>query len=227
MSTAGIPRQLSLDLDPRPALGRDDFLVAPCNADAVAWLDKFPDWPAPAMIISGAPGSGKTHLARVFMAQTEAIQLTAEMLKRDATPHFPDFPAIVIEDADTLAGDAVAEEAMFHLYNQARERGAGILFTATRPAARWPLNLADLISRLRAAPSAEIGAPDDALLTAVLAKLFADRQIKIDADVLGYVLPRMERSFAAALSFVADADRHALETKRRITVPLARQVLNG
>ena len=116
---------------------------------------------------------------------------------------------------------------MFHLYNQAREQGAGILFTATSPAARWPLNLADLISRLRAAPSAEIGAPDDALLTAVLAKLFSDRQIKIDADVLGYVVPRMERSFAAALNFVANADRHALETKRRVTVPLARQVLNG
>ncbi len=227
MTSTGMPRQLSLNLEPRPALGRDDFLIAPCNADAVAWLDRFPDWPTPALVISGAPGSGKTHLARVFMAQTDAIQVTAEMLRRDAIPTFPDAAAIVIEDAEALAGDPVAEEAMFHLYNQARELGAGILITATRPAARWSLNLADLISRLRAAPSAEITAPDDALLTAVLAKLFADRQIKIDADVLGYVVPRMERSFAAALGFVADADRRALETKRRITVPLARQVLNG
>ena len=91
--------------------------------------------------------------------------------------------------------------------------------------ARWPIALPDLASRLRGAQVASVGAPDDALLTAVLAKLFQDRQVRIDADVLGYAVPRMERSFEAARRFVAEADRLALENKRRITVPLARAVL--
>lgn len=220
-------RQLAFDLEHRPALGEEDFLVSPCNAEAVAWVDRFPDWPAPALIISGAPGCGKTHLGRVFMAKTEAIEISAAALRIEAAPRLPDADAFLIEDADSLSGDAIAEEALFHLYNQARERGAGILFTAASPPARWPIALADLNSRLRAAPSATIGAPDDALLTAVLVKLFADRQLRIDEDVLAYVMARIERSFAAAQRFVTDADRHALENKRRITVPLARSVLNG
>ncbi|WNK01594.1 DnaA/Hda family protein [Thalassospiraceae bacterium LMO-JJ14] len=219
------PKQLAFDLEHRPALGEDDYLVAPCNAEAVAWIDRYPDWPAPALVLSGDTGSGKTHLARVFMAKSSAMEMAHDFL-HNATPVFPDVRAVVIEDCDTLAGDPVAEEALFHLYNQAREDGRAILLTARKPAARWGIALADLASRLRAAPSVQISAPDDALLTMILVKLFADRQIGIEQAVLDFVVPRIERSFAAAQAFVASADRMALEDKRRITVPLAREVLN-
>lgn len=219
-------KQLAFDLDHRPALGEDDYLVAPCNADAVAWIDRFPDWPAPALAVCGATGCGKTHLARVFMAKAGAVEIETAKLGNDAPPVFPDAPAIVIEDAAKIAGRPVAEEALFHLFNQARELRRGILLTAGEPPARWPLGLADLASRLRTAPAPVIGSPDDALLTALLVKMFADRQLEIGADVLEYVIPRIERSFAAARDFVADADRLALENKRRISVPLARSVLS-
>jgi DnaA regulatory inactivator Hda len=220
------PKQLAFDLEHRPALGEEDFLVADCNAEAIAWIDRYPDWPAPALVLSGEPGSGKTHLTRVFMAKSSAMELPHEFLRDNATPVFPDRNAVVIEDSDDLAGNPVAEEALFHLYNQAREANAAILLTARTPASRWQIALPDLASRLRAAPSVQISSPDDALLTAVLVKLFADRQIVIDQQVLDYVVPRIERSFAAVQTFVAKADMTALEDKRRITVPLARDVLN-
>ncbi|MEX0694120.1 MAG: DnaA/Hda family protein [Rhodospirillales bacterium] len=219
------PKQLVFDLEHRPALGEEDFLIAPCNADAVSWIDRFPDWPAQVLVISGQSGAGKTHLARVFMAKVNAVELPSRMLRDNAAPIIPDAVAVIIENADELAGDATAEEALFHLYNQARERGIALLLTARTPASRWPIKLADLSSRLRTASSIEISGPDDALLAAILVKLFADRQIVIDHAVLDYVVPRIERSFAALQDFVALADKKALEDKRRVTVPLARAVL--
>lgn len=219
------PRQLAFDLEHRPALGEEDFLVAESNAEAVAWIDRYPDWPAPVLVLSGDAGSGKTHLARVFAAKSGAVEISHQQLQQDATPVFPNGDAAVIEDCDTIIGDPVVEEALFHLYNQAREQKHVMLLTAKSPASRWNIALADLASRLRAAPSARISAPGDTLLTALLVKLFADRQIGIDQSVLAYVVPRIERSFDAVQRFVTEADMTALEGKRRISVPLARDVL--
>ena len=220
------PKQLAFDLELRPALGAEDFLVTQSNAEAVAWIDRFPDWPAPALVLSGETGSGKTHLARVFMAASGATEMSIADLLLSSAPQFPECDAMIIEDCDTIAGDATAEEALFHLYNQAREANRAMLLTARRPASRWGIALPDLASRLRAAPSAEISAPDDALLTALLVKLFADRQINIEQAILDYVVPRIERSFGAVQAFVSQMDKTALEGKRRITVPLAREVLS-
>ncbi len=219
------PRQLAFDLNLRPALGDEDFLVAPPNEEAVAWIDRYPDWPSPAVAIVGPPGAGKTHLGRVFMARTEAVAVGIDELT-DAVLTLGDAPKAFIDDADKIAGDAAAEEGLFHLFNKARSEGGAILLTATDAPARWPLELPDLASRLKTAPAPVIGMPDDALLTALLVKLFADRQLSVSKEVLDYIIPRMERSFAAARSFVGDIDRLALERKKGITVPLAREVLN-
>ena len=178
------PKQLAFDLEHRPALGEEDFLVTGCNSDAIAWIDRYPDWPAPALILSGGSGAGKTHLARVFMAKSGAEEIDAKTLREQSVPELPNAAAVVIEDCDRAMGDAIAEEALFHLYNQARSENRYMLLTARTPAARWAINLPDLASRLRATPSVEIADPDDALLTALLVKLFADRQISIEQAVL-------------------------------------------
>lgn len=219
------PKQLAFDLEHRPALGEEDFLVASSNAEAVAWIDRYPDWPGPVLVLSGDQGAGKTHLVKVFMAKSGGGEFPTEALGEDAVPILPEDDAIVIEDCDKAMGNSIAEEALFHIYNQAKAADRKILLTARSPAARWPIALRDLASRLRAAPSVQISGPDDMLLIALLVKLFSDRQISIDQAVIEYVVPRIERSFAAVQTFVAAADRTALEGKRRITVPLAREVL--
>jgi chromosomal replication initiation ATPase DnaA len=197
------PRQLPLPLPHRPALGREDFLVAPCNADAVAWLDRWPDWPSAGLVVYGPPGCGKSHLGAVWAAQAGARDL--------------------LLDEPACAGD---EEALLHRLNFAREQGGSVLLLAREPPARWPLGLADLRSRLLALPAVAVGAPDDALLAAVLAKLFADRQAAVGGDVLSYLVARMERSFAAAGRLAEALDRAALAAKRPITPALARRVLD-
>jgi chromosomal replication initiation ATPase DnaA len=214
-------RQLPLDLPHRPALGRDDFLVASANEAAVAWLDRWPDWPAPALALAGPAGSGKTHLAQVFAARSGARLVAAERLGDMPVPDLLGAAkAAIVEQASRAP-----EEALLHLYNVLAERHGHLLLPAREPPARWGIALADLRSRLLAAPVASLQPPDDQLLAAVLVKLFADRQVTVGAEVLAYLVPRLERSFAAASAVVAALDRASFAAHRPVTVPLAREVL--
>lgn len=224
---SALSKQIPLDLSHRPALGREDFLIAPSNQDAVRWIDRWPEWPAPALIIHGPVASGKSHLAAVWGAMAKAAFVDSKMLSdRTADEIAALGQNIVINDADLWFGDRTAETTLFHLYNHMRDDGhRSLLLTCRMAAQHAEFSLPDLASRLRAAPAAAIHPPDDTLLAVLLVKLFADRQLQIGADVLNYILPRMERSFAAAYELVEAADKLALAEKRGISVPLVRRVL--
>lgn len=213
--------QLPLALELRPALGRDDFLVAPCNAAAVAWIDRWPRWPGPALALYGPPASGKTHLAEVWRTRSGAVAIAPEALAPARVPQLLGAGRAASVDG----ADGAEEEALCHLYNLLAERDGQLLLAAREPPARWNVRLADLRSRLRAAAAVAIGAPDDALLGALLIKLFADRQIRVGEDVIGYLLAHVERSFAGMQAAVAALDQAALAEKRAVTVRLARDVL--
>ncbi len=223
------PAQLALPLEHRPALGNEDFLLAPCNRAAVAWLDRWPRWPAPALTVHGPPGCGKTHLAHVWQARSGARMLRPSMLAGAEAPALlADARACVIDprgDADDGWPDGVDEPALLHLFNLLAEAGGHLLLMAPSPPARWRLGLPDLRSRLRAAPAVAVGRPDDAVIAAVLVKLFADRHLPVGAEVVGYLQRRIERSFDAARRVVAAVDQAALAARRRVTVPLAREAL--
>jgi len=224
------PGQLALEFEHRPALGGDDFLVAPPNAEAVRWLDAWPAWPGTALVLHGPAGSGKTHLAQVFQAMSGACVVSSADLRESQPPNYlGDAPAAILENADALTGDSAAgqEEPILHLYNVLKETGRHLLLTAIQPPARWRIGLKDLSSRLNTASLAGIGAPDDALIAAVLVKQFQDRQLRIDADVISFMLARMERTFEAARHMVQAIDDMALKERRNITVPLVRKVMEN
>jgi chromosomal replication initiation ATPase DnaA len=214
-------RQLPLDLGHRPALDLGDFLVAECNQAAVAWLDQWPHWPASALILIGQPGCGKTHLAHVWQTRTDARLIDAlELDSRRVSEQLGDARTAIVE-----AADRANEVALLHLYNLVAEHHGHLLLTAATPPARWSIGLADLRSRLLASPIIEVAPPDEALIGAVLVKLFADRQIAVGEGVVMFLLPRLERSFDAIRRIVAAVDAEALAGHRRVTVPLVRDVL--
>jgi chromosomal replication initiation ATPase DnaA len=214
--------QFAFEFAHLPAFGAVDFLVAPSNEAAIAMLDRWPDWPASATLLHGPPGCGKTHLAHVWQARSGALLCTAASLTMQTVPTLAASSAVVLEGAEQAA-----ERPLLHLLNLIADQRGHLLLTAPVPPSRWGTALPDLRSRLLAMPSVEVRAPDDALIGAVLLKLFADRQLTVGEEVIIYMLHHMERSFAAARRLVAALDAAALAAQRRVTVPLVRRVLGS
>ena len=190
-SMSEAPRQLALSLGFRERYGREDFLAGPSNAAALALVDRWPDWPAAAVALVGAEGAGKSHLAAIWAERAGARAIAGHAITQAGVPTALATGALVIEDLREGAGD---EAALFHLLNLAREEGAFLLITARTPPSGWSVRLPDLASRLRALPTVALAPPDDALLRAVLVKLFADRQLAVDEGLVGFVAARIERS---------------------------------
>ncbi len=216
MSGAG---QLPLAFSHVAASGIEDFMPAASNREALAWMQRWPDWPAPALVLHGPEGAGKSHLAAIWRDRSGAVPLDRPAL--GSTLDLDASRSYLLDPAEPV----VDEVALLQLYNRLREEGGYLLLVARRPVAQWGLDLPDLASRLTAAPSAAIGPPDDGLLAALFLKLFDDRQLTVPETVIAYLLTHMERSFAAARRLVDELDHLSLERQRPITVPLARLAL--
>jgi chromosomal replication initiation ATPase DnaA len=216
-----VPRQLALALPHAESFAREDFLTGGSNAAALALIERWPDWPDRALALIGPEGAGKSHLAAIWAEKSGARRVAAHALGATDPLDALTTGALVIEDA----AHGLDERALFHLLNLIREETAYLLLTAHTAPAGWGVALPDLASRLRAVPIVTLTAPDDALLRAVLVKLFADRQLAVDESLISYLATRIERSFAAARRTVALIDREALRQKRPVTRALAAETL--
>jgi len=205
--------QLVLPLQPSPTLRREDFIVGDANREAVAFIDSYPDWPAPAAALHGPPQSGKTHLASAWAARAGGHVVSAAALD-DAPARGP----LAIED---FGRSLPNEPAIF----AALESGRPVLFTAEHPPSEWQAGLPDLRSRYRALLSFRLYAPDEALLEGLAKKLFADRQLAVPDSVVAHMIKSLERSPAAIRDFVARADDRALSEGRAVSLSLVRDML--
>ena len=219
---SGAPQQLTFDLTPRPALGVEDFLVSAANKAALHIIERWPHWPHHAVVMEGAAKTGKTHLGQVWRLASGAEQVAATALAEGDIAKLSQAKSLLIENLEDGIGD---ERVLFHLFNTAREQKLSLLLTTRKPPAEMDIALPDLASRLRAVPVVTIAPPDETLLKAVMIKHFSDRQLQIEPAVIEYLALRMERSLAMASAIVDALDRRALATKRKVTRPLAADVL--
>jgi chromosomal replication initiation ATPase DnaA len=210
--------QLPLLLPVDPGFTDEDFLVSGCNEAALAMIERYPDWPAPLTILTGLAGSGKTHLARIWQRRSGAAMITSNDLSI-ASPLVG-----IIEDVDQ---GGIAEADLFHLINRVRLEGGALLLTARTALADWGIKTPDLLSRLRLAPELAIEPPDDDFLRALLVKLFVDRQMAVSTSLIEYLVPRMERSFAAAVHLVERIDHLSLARKLRPSRSMAAEALGA
>jgi chromosomal replication initiation ATPase DnaA len=218
----GSPKQLPLDLPIETRLEAEDFLVSPSNEAAYHLIDQWPNWTDRVFLLTGPEASGKSHLAAIWAKRAKAWTEKASDIKLDHVPHLVSSGALVIENCDQ---GGVDEHALFHLINAARERGTFVLLTARSGPDQWGLKTPDVVSRLRLAPEGKLASPDDALLGAVLVKLFVDRQLVIDTTMIDFIKSRIVRSIAAARDFVQQLDREGLARGKPITKALASQLL--
>lgn len=220
-----MPRQLSFDLPAKTALGREDFFVSPANALAVAMISAT-SWPGNKLVLSGPAGAGKTHLAHVWAAETGGRIIQARDLRYDDVPTLAR-TAVAVEDVPMIADDLDQQKTLFHLHNLVLAEGHALLMTGRLTPRLWQLPLPDLQSRIEGAHHVALEPPDDALLGAVLAKLFIDRQLNPGPEVIAYLVKHMDRRFETAAEVVARLDQIALSEKREITRTLAVRVLNS
>ena len=191
--------QIALPLGWPPRPQEDAFIVTPSNARAAHLLGRWGSWPVMTTLLVGPRKSGKTLLARIFAAKSGGT---------------------VIDDADRAP-----EEHLFHAWNRAQAARRPLLIVADAAPPVWPVALPDLRSRLVAGLIAEIDAPDDQLVRALLETQFARRGLDARADVIDWLVPRLERSHLAVLRAVDALDQEVLETRKRLTVTLARTTL--
>jgi chromosomal replication initiation ATPase DnaA len=216
--------QLVLELPHIAAFGGEDFLISDSNATAARLVSSWPEWTNPICVMTGPEGSGKTHLVNVWRARSGATAYDTTGVDDAITAVLQEAAPVAIEDIDD---GRLNEHAAFHLLNLARERRFDVLMTGRTPPGSWDIALPDLRSRLRSAAWVPIEEPDEMLLRAVLVKLFSDRQLAVGPEVIDYVMPRMERSMAAAAQLVENLDKAALAERKNITRPLAAKVLGG
>ncbi len=216
------PRQIPFELPLAPRFGREDFLVSPSNEEAWRLFERWPDWPGRMLLLVGPAGAGKSHLAAIWVKHAGARSLAAASLPLADLPALAKSGAVLVEDAD---GTGVVENQFFHLINLMRETNGFLAITAHKRPDLWGVSTPDLLSRLRLAPVVEMAAPDDALVRAVLVKLFIDRQLNVDTSVVEYIALRIERSIDAARKIVELIDREALARGRPVTRPMAGEVL--
>ncbi len=218
--------QFIFDLAHRVSFAPEDFLVVAGNNQAVAWLERWPQWPGSGLILCGPEGAGKSHLVSIWQRRSQARLLAPVEIMNDLSLVEKIKPATsyLIENADQIEGPQ-GERMLLHFYNWVVEHRGSVVMTARTPIADWPLKLPDLTSRLRSLPQVTIAPPDDEMLGLVLVKLFSDRQLRVNEEVLNYILPRIERTPRAAAQIVDALDRASLEVGRRISVPLVREVL--
>lgn len=211
--------QLLLSLPVPPRFAEVDFREAPSNAAACDWLRRTSGWPGGRLALWGPAGCGKTHLLHIWARRSGSALLCGGALR--GLPELPQATGIALDNADAVED----ETALLHLLNAAGEAGLPVLLAARTPPARWPTRLPDLTSRLRAITAVDIGAPEDALLRALLARLLSERQLRVAESVQAWLLPRLPRTAAAIGAAVARLDAAAMTTHQTITIPFARHVL--
>lgn len=214
------PRQLPLDFGHEPSHAEDDFLVGEGNTLAHARILAWPHWPDGITLLLGPAASGKSHLARIFIDRSHAESVSPETI--GAISSASGRGAVVVEDVDRLGYD---EHALFHLLNQAMRGERSVLLTAREDIVLWPLRTDDVRSRARRAAVFRLEVSDDIELSQMFVKLFGDRQIRVDPKVIGYVVPRMERSPEEAAALVELMDRLALAKGSAITRAIASEAL--
>ncbi|MEK9848629.1 MAG: DnaA/Hda family protein [Rhodospirillaceae bacterium] len=216
-----LQRQYVLDLPIRSARGSHDFIVSKSNEEAILWLDSWPEWPMHGLVVCGPHGSGKTHLGCLWKDQSNAIEVKGSEV--------PEVLEIVRENERVLTcfvddADTANPEPLLHLFNHMYSKGGYLLLTAKKPPAAWQLPLPDLMSRLKSLPISEIGLPDDDLLKGILFKMFDDKQVLVNSDLINFIVSRMNRSYGSALEIVERLNEESLSKKRAITIPFVRDV---
>jgi len=213
--------QLILKFPEHKAYKKEDFYVSPSNQEAYDFINSWPKWIKRIINIFGPSGSGKSHLASILKNKTSCIQVNSNELDEKIFLNFKTKEALIIENLD----EKISEELLFSLWNIALQDNKYFLINSIKPINSYQFKLPDLMSRAKSSLIIGINLPSDDLISAIIAKNFSDKQIKVEKKHIDYIIKRIDRSYEKISQFILTLDKYSLKKGSPFGLKLIKEVL--
>ena len=213
-------KQLYFKMPNKKALGIEDYIITDSNNFAFDLIVKILKGETNLGLISGPPYSGKTHLSKILIKNARNYKtLYFDRDYQNILDRLETSDILILENIDKVKHDK-SEQDLFHIINFSKENNKKLLMTSRKPISEIDLNLEDLKSRLNSILEAKIKEPDDQLMKLILIKILNDKQLKINPNVIDFLVSRLERSYESINLFIEKIDMFSLEKSKKITIPL-------
>ena len=224
--------QIPLQLEPRRPDRFDDFIVGP-NVNTLAAVRQLLNEPGGSLFLSGPDGSGKSHLLNALCHEARenglaAFYIAPKRLPEEAAASLEGLQVldlVCVDDLDSVAGNPVWESALFSCFNEVRAARGRLLVSSNQPLASLEFCLPDLASRLAWGVRQNLRLPDDDGKLEILQQRALTLRIDLPQDVQSYLLKYGKRDMSSLLLALERLKDAAFAGKRKITVPLAREIL--
>jgi len=226
--------QIPLQLEP-PRPDRFEAFVAGPNGPAIEAVRHLLDDPGSGLFLSGPEGSGKSHLLNALCHAARerdmaAFYIALKRLPEEAAAGLEGLQVldlVCVDDIDRAAGNPVWEAALFRCFNEVRAAGGRLLVASREPLASLEFGLPDLASRLAWGVQLKLHPPGEEGKREIMLQRASSLHIELPEEVQRYVLRKSRRDITSLLRVVEGLKDAAFVGKRRITVPLARDVMRA
>ena len=213
--------QLLLNFNFKKSFNDHDFYVSDSNYFAFNIIDKWPKWEKKILNISGEKFSGKTHLANIFKLKSSALFLNEKEINNEIFKKIKLYESIIIDEFS----NSIDENLIYSIFNLVDQDSKYLLINSETPLSEIKFKLPDMVSRSRNSLLALINPPDDELIFALILKNFSDRQIKLEKQIIEFIVNRIERSYRKISEFIYKVDELSLKKKKPINLKTIKEIL--
>ena len=213
--------QLLLNFNFKKSFNEHDYYVSDSNYFAFNLIDKWPKWEKRILNIHGEKFSGKTHLSKIFQLKSSAIYLNEKEINNEIFKKIKLYESIIIDEFS----NKIEENLIYSIFNLVDLDSKYLLINTETPLSEIKFKLPDLVSRSKNSLQAKIEPPDDDLIFALILKNFSDRQIKLEKQIIEFIVNRIERSYSKISEFIYKVDELSLKKKKPINLKTVKEIL--
>ena len=202
---------------------KEDFYVSTNNFNAYKLIEGWPKWPSRYINIYGPPGCGKTHLANILNKKIDSFFIEASDLNSDSLSTIKIKKCLIIDNYH----NNVKEKLFYTILNQSHLSNQYIIINSPKPVQSFEVELHDLKSRFSSFVNIGIDLPTDELIKVIISKNFSDKQVKIDNNLLEYILKNIDRSYESIFNLIEKLDNFSLSTGKSININLIKKALKN